>query len=217
MAATKNELDLAHAAIDVDFGAGDVGGVGGRKEGDHAGNFFGFAEALHGNAGQDVFGKFIDGFLGEASAAKDRSFDGAGCNGVHSNIPWEQRSRDGARERTDRAFSGGVDRAVVHTLSVDHAAIENDGAAIAKMRKSLLYGEEQALGVDVKHFVVERFGGLLERSKLGDAGVGEENVDLAEFLRDGCIKAIEIGEIRNIRLHGQNAVADDLDSFVESL
>src|SRR5260221_2451797 len=92
------ELNLAHAAVDVDFDASDIGGVGGRKESDSAGNFFRFAETLHRNAGEDVFGKFIDSFLGEAGAAKDGSFDGARCNGVHADIPREQRSRDGAGE-----------------------------------------------------------------------------------------------------------------------
>src|SRR6267142_5322599 len=97
------ELNLAHAAVDVDFDSGDVGSVAGGEEGDHAGDFFRFAETLHGNAGQDVFGKFVDSFLGEAGAAKDRSFDGAGSNGVHADIPWEQRSRDGAGEGANRA------------------------------------------------------------------------------------------------------------------
>src|ERR1700732_4899012 len=63
VAALARELDLAHAAVYVDFYAGDVGGVLRRQEGYRSGDFFGLSEALHGNFGNNFLGEFINRFL----------------------------------------------------------------------------------------------------------------------------------------------------------
>jgi hypothetical protein len=59
-----NDSDLSHAAVDVDFYAGDVGGVLRSQERDRGGHFFGLPEALHWNFGNDFLGEFINRFLG---------------------------------------------------------------------------------------------------------------------------------------------------------
>src|SRR5439155_13208487 len=48
-----------------------------------------------------------------------------------------------------------------------------------------------------------------------DAGVNEEDVDLAEFLRNRRIEAVEVGKFRDIGLNGKDTVADRLDCLVE--
>src|SRR5262249_21342205 len=53
-------------------------------------------------------------------------------------------------------------------------------------------------------------------TELGDAGVHEENVDLAELFDDRSVKAVNVGGLGDVGLHGQGAVADEVHRFVES-
>jgi len=59
------------------------------------------------------------------------------------------------------------------------------------------------------------FVGVLDGNEFCDAGVNEEDVDLAEFLRNRRIEAVEVGKFRDVGLNGKDSVADRLDCLVE--
>src|SRR6266480_3089698 len=62
--------DLAQAAVDVDFHAGDVGSVVGCEEGHGASDFFGCANALHRNVRHKILHHGVSGFLGQTEASE---------------------------------------------------------------------------------------------------------------------------------------------------
>ena len=58
-------------------------------------------------------------------------------------------------------------------------------------------------------------GDGVERGKLADAGIGEENVDAPEFRFHLGVERVEIGELRHVALHADRAMADRGDGRVE--
>jgi len=100
---------LSHPAVNVEFYAGDVGSIGRREEGNRAGDFFGFTEALQRNFGQYIFGKFIHLSFGEAYPIEDGCFDWAGRDGIDPNAAFDEFSGKRTREGTERSLGGGVD------------------------------------------------------------------------------------------------------------
>src|SRR5580765_8785724 len=83
------------------------------------------------------------------------------------------------------------------------------------MRQSLLNAVVGAFGVDVEYFVVVGFIGVFERLEFSDTGIDEQNVDFAEFVDDGGVKAIEVGEFGDISFCREDTVAKKLYSFVK--
>ena len=210
------DLDLPDAAVNVDFDSGDVRGVVGREKSNGAGNFFGPADALHGNVRQEMLQHGVSCFLGEIQASEDRSFDGTGSDGVDTDVAADEFRSQGAGKGAQRCLCRGINGRSSVAFDSCNTSIEDDGAAVIEVRERFLDGVIRAFGVDVENFVVVSFVGIFEWPEFGDACVHEKNVDLAEFLRDCGIKAIEIGEFRHVGLDRKNSVADILHCFVES-
>jgi hypothetical protein len=111
------------------------------------------------------------------------SFDRARIDRVDPNFPRTQLLRHDAGHRVDRAFRGGVDDRIRWIEIARHGADIDDAATlVAKELRRLLCRQQQALHVDVEMPVKVRFRDLLERQKIIDAGVVDQNVQPAERL-----------------------------------
>jgi hypothetical protein len=212
----RRALDLAHAAVDIDFDARDVGGVGGCEESDGAGDFFWPANALHRYVGHKMLHHGVCVFLGHTEASEDWSFDGAGSNRVDANVACDEFRSQRAREGSQSGFGSGIDGCRGIAFDSSDAGVQDDRAAIVEVWKGLLNAVVSALGVDIENFVVMGFVSVFDWLKFGDSRVDKEDVDLAEFLRDRRVEAIEIGEFGDVGFHCENVVAEELDGFIES-
>src|SRR3989449_593897 len=154
--------DLAQAAVDVDFDAGDVGSVVGCEEGHGASDFFGCADAFHRNVRHKILQHGVSGFLGQTEASEDRSFDRAWRDGINTNVAGDQFRGECAGERSQRSFRCRIDGSQGVAFDSRDAGIQNDGAAIVEVRKSLLNRVVGAFGIDIEDFVVMGFVGVFE-------------------------------------------------------
>ena len=102
-------LDLAHATVNVEFDASDVGSIGRSEEGDGGRHFFRTAEAFEGNGGEDILCELVHLFLGETDTVKDWRFNGTGSDGVDANAARYQFRGKRAGERAQRCFACRVD------------------------------------------------------------------------------------------------------------
>lgn len=80
--------------------------------------------------------------------------------------------------------------------------------------QELLDGEEGAFGVDVEDLVELLFGHLTEGDEIADAGVGEDDVDAAVFLRDVVMQLVEVCEFGDVADHSFHVLANGFDGFV---
>src|SRR6202007_1664746 len=79
----------------------------------------------------------------------------------------------------------------------------------------LLDREEHSLDVDVEHLVEVLLGDLSERGQGWDAGVGEQDVEVALLLLDGGKQPDEVREVLDVAWHAGDVLADLPDRFVE--
>src|SRR5690606_15271941 len=75
--------------------------------------------------------------------------DVAGADGVDPDAARSQVGAEGAGQVVDGGLGGGVDRGDRQAAVQRPGGVEDDRAAFAHQRKSLLHGEEHALEVDV--------------------------------------------------------------------
>src|ERR1700747_3432788 len=94
-------LQVNQAAVDEQFGAGGVGGIGGEIEG-CGGDFGGGASAAERNAGLGPLDKAILLSRCEAAFVEDWGDDRTGADGVDSDAARRQLLGDRAAERTQR-------------------------------------------------------------------------------------------------------------------
>src|SRR5258707_371904 len=127
------------------------GGEGGVGNGDCSRNFFGPADALHGNVRQELLQHGVSRFFGEIQASEDRSLDGAWRNRVDTNVAADEFRSQSTREGTQRSFGGGVDGRCGVTFDSGDAGVEDDGAAVVEVGKRFLNGVVSAFGVDVEN------------------------------------------------------------------
>ena len=84
-----------------------------------------------------------------------------------------------------------------------------------KSGSAFLHREDQTLDVAVKGFVEVFLGDGAQRGKFTAARIGEQNVDAALLLLDGGVKAVEVGEIRDVALHTGDVLSDFLHGGVQ--
>ena len=61
------------------------------------------------------------------------------------------------------------------------------------------------------------FGDGPKWNKVGNAGVGENNIDSPLHLRDGLVKSIEVSQFGNVSLNSRNVGADCLHGLIKLL
>src|SRR5882724_7006648 len=192
-------LEVDQAAVDEQFGAGGVGGIGGEVDG-CGGDFGGGAGTAERNAG---FGPLDEAVLlsrCKAAFVEDWGDDRTGTNGVDPYAARRQLLSNGAAERTQRRLGRAVDCAASQAaVRARHRSGQDDRAAVRNDRNGVLDQEECALDVDVELAVVKGLIDLRDRRELGDAGVDEQDVDAALFGLDLVDQDLGSGHVAGIR------------------
>ena len=82
---SPGNLDLAVAAVYIDFDARDVGGVLRGQECHHSRDFLWLSEPLHRDPRKHISRELIKGFLGQPGSAKDGRHNRPWCNRIHAD------------------------------------------------------------------------------------------------------------------------------------
>jgi hypothetical protein len=215
------ESNALHAggAIDADDLAVDPLAVLGSEEANNAGNVDGLADALHGRPG---LGVLVDLVVGELVSAGDVlaadlvvhvGLDAAGGDAVDGDLLVAGVNGHAAHESLDGALGAGVDGVLGHALGLaGDGAHQDDAAADGQVLVGLAGDEELATGVDAHDAVVLLLGDILEVTEGDNAGVGADDVELAEVLDgevhhlDGLVDVADVGLVGD----GVGAVLLDL-------
>jgi hypothetical protein len=142
----------------------------------------GFPSTPHRHAGQKARPELLLLLVSLQQAIKAWCVYRAGTDGVDADPALLQIYRPGARKRAHGCLGCVVDTKSANPLGCGHRGIQNDGAAAAailKQRKRLLHGEQKPFDVDAECFVEVSFGNFPQWGQFPNAGVGEQDVDVA--------------------------------------
>ena len=152
---------------------------------------------------------------GPSEAVENGGVDWTGADGVDSDLAVFQVDGPAASEGTHRSLGRAVDAEGVEALGGNDGGIEDDRPSIDQQRKRLLHGEEKTLDVGVESLVEMFFGDRPEGREFTAAGIGEDDIDVASLLLDGCVQAVEVGEFGHVALDSGDVLANRLDRLVE--
>ncbi|MGY3355704.1 hypothetical protein ACVWZK_002367 [Bradyrhizobium sp. GM0.4] len=211
--------------------AGDEGGFRTCEEHDASRDFLGAAEAL-----QRVL---LALGLGELAAVLrvHVSVDRAGLHHIHGDAAWAEVARCALGVTDHGGLGGDVVRKTRERGAIgEHRADGDDAAAFAHQLRSGADRSDHAMHVD-GILAGERFGvgiGVIDRTAARDAGIVDEDVEMAELLRDvvdelrhvlgrGLVRlegagidasGLQLGD-DGFRLFGRGNVADrDIRAFI---
>jgi hypothetical protein len=217
-------MNALHASgtVNADDLAVDPLAVLGSEEADDAGNVDGLADALHGRPGLCVL---VDLVVAELLSAGDVlaadlvvhvGLDAAGRDAVDGDLLVAGVDGHAAHKGLDGALGARVDGVLGHALGLaGDGAHEDDAAADRQVLVGLPGDEELAAGVDAHDAVVLLLGHVLHVAEGDDAGVGADNVELAEVL-DGLVHHLDgLGDVADVGLDGDGVAAHLLDLLDE--
>jgi hypothetical protein len=98
-------------------------------------------------------------------------------NGVDPDAAGAQRGGEVLHQGVDGALGRGISRQGAGRSAGDERGREDDRAALAQHRQQLLHQEVRRADVDGKQPVEVLERGVLDAGRLGDAGVGDEDVE----------------------------------------
>lgn len=99
----------------------------------------------------------------------------------------------GSGKRAHGRFGGVVQAQAFHAIAGADGCRQHDGSTVFEQRQQGLYGEENALHVDIEQAVIAGFAGLTDRVLFADAGIGEHHVERAIALLYPFSESIQIG------------------------
>src|SRR5260221_1088443 len=205
---------LAQAAAGADKLAGDPLGVARSQKGGDAGNVINLADAaergLRDSAGLEVGAD-------EACGVYAFGLDHAGGDGVDADLLRAKFVGEDASDGVDRALGSGVDRAVGRRQAADGGADVDDAGAFAQVLDGSLRGEQETEDVDVEDLVVVIFCEGFDGQELVDAGVVDQDVEVAEVL-DGCVdEALSLSGLGHVAMDGDGFATGGRDGGDHSI
>src|SRR5579863_4560971 len=197
----SSERSARESAIHNQFDRVDVRRIVRGKEKHSLGQIFCLAPTAKRNRGREEVGKFC-GFLlsrtGARPALPDGSLRRSRGHHVHANLARCKIGGDGSRHRYESAFRGSVGSHAWLTEIALHRSVEDDARVVVQQRSGGVDGEESAIqvGVDdvLKHCFVRRAG----RRAAANSGIGEDDVELAEFFVNICEEPLAVVRHGNV-------------------
>ncbi|HTU17436.1 MAG TPA: MauE/DoxX family redox-associated membrane protein, partial [Gemmataceae bacterium] len=162
---------LAHAAVDVEFDAGNIGRLLGGEEGHCVSDLLGLAYTLHGNLGNKASHHILRRLGRHPHFTEDWRLNRPRGDGVGTNSSGQQFRRQRPGQRPQRRFAGRVNAGRREALDACHRRSEDYRPAVFKQRQRLLYGEVCSLEVGVHHLIENRLRRLLDGGELGKASI----------------------------------------------
>ena len=124
---------------------------------------------------------------------------------------WARRAVQFSGNGVNRALRPGVHRTVWRRQAADHRADVDDAGAFTEVFHGSLRGEQETEDVHVEDLVVVLFGEGIDGEELLDAGVVDEDVEVAEVL-DGCVdEALSLSGLRDIATDGDGFATGGCD------
>ena len=194
--------------------AGDPAGVVGGEEDGGGGDVVGLAGAAERGFGDGIL---VEIGADEAGGVGAFGFDDAGVEGVDADALGAELEGEDAGDGVDRTLGGGVDRAGGRRDAADQRADVDDAAALAEVLGRGLGDEQEAEDVDVELLVEVLGGDGFEGAELVDAGVVDEDVELAVVLDGGVDDGLRVGGLGDVALDGDGFAAglgDGVDDVV---
>jgi len=152
------------------------------------------------------------GFLkirsGDAGGMKTFRLDHTGVQRIHPDPARPEFFRERTGDGIDRCFRGGVDGpAGLRAHGCDGTDVDDASAVRAEGFGCFLRDEEKAEHVEIELPMEVFLGHFGQRFKVKNPGVIDENIDAAEGGYGFGEKAIDIGFLRDVRLHGDGFAA----------
>jgi hypothetical protein len=94
------------------------------------------------------------------------------------------------------------------SLNRHHRAGEDYRGTFGKQRQRFLHGEQQAAHIRIERPIEMLLGDLSQRGEFVDPGIRRQHVDMPGLRFDGCVDAVEIGEVGGIALDRRGIAAD---------
>src|SRR4029079_3720122 len=139
----------------------------------------------------------------ETAGYRSFSYYHSRIDGIDADFSWTEFLCQCARDRIDCAFrrfidyrSGGSQRAGQRTN------IDNASAVGVEMLERFLSYEKHPEHIGIKHFVELLLGHSFQWHPFVNAGIVDQNVDLAQGLFCLSEKSFNVCLLRDIRLHG---------------
>ena len=153
----------------------------------------------------------------EAGGVGAFGFDDAGVEGVDANALGAELKREHAGDDVDRTLGGGVDGAAGRRDAADQRADVDDAAALGEVLDRGLRDQQEPENVDVELLVEVLGGDGFEGAELVDAGVVDQDVELAVGLDGGVDDGLRVGGLGDVAFDGYGFAAglgDGVDDFV---
>ena len=183
-----------HAAVNLDNLAGDVAGEVAGQESGHVGDVFHLSAAAQGN----LLDPFLANFVGQGGG--HGCFDEARGNGVGTDAAAAHLLGNALGQGDEAGLGGGVVAlSGVAMNAYDTGHVDDAAAALAHHDGRDGVDEvEGALEIDGDDGVPLLLGHAHHETVLGDAGVVDKNVDVAEVFVDFLHDGFRFGEVGGI-------------------
>mmetsp|Transcript_33654 Transcript_33654/g.107451 ORF Transcript_33654/g.107451 Transcript_33654/m.107451 type:complete len:264 (+) Transcript_33654:220-1011(+) len=201
-------LDLGEAAVDLEFGARDVGGVVGEEEEGDGGGLLGGAEAGEGDHGDEGVLHAL-GLVGlDARGVEEVRRGEARGDGVDADLPGSELLAHDADHGAEGALGRRVDRRPGSPHGVDRARVDADRPAVGDEGREAPRLQQGPLDVRVEHGVELRGRRRLDGLEVREAGVQEEAVHRRpQRLLDGRRQRLGVLGLPRVVLQGDEAQA----------
>src|SRR2546428_3228716 len=207
------------AAVDVEGLPGDVARARRREEHGQGGDVLGLVRAPERDRGVAPPLHLVDrdalrGGARPQILVRQRADGGARADGVHVDVVLGELERRQARHADDGALAAGVDRVrgAGEPLACDGGDVHDHAAAPGDhLARDALQAEEDALAVDPHDAVPVLFGEIHDVGAARDAGVVDEDIDLAEGVDGLADHPVDALEVADVGPEGQALAAERAD------
>lgn len=152
------------------------------------------------------------GHIAPCSMSEHVRLDTSGSDGIDAHLLAAHISRQGADESLDGVLATSIQRVVGWaTRCGGDGRHQDDGATDLTVLVGLLGDEELRAGVRVEHLVVALWRDFEEGGKVLSAGVGHDDINLAERLLALLEELDNLGDLANVGFDSDSVAAGGLD------
>jgi hypothetical protein len=138
----------------------------------------------------------------DASAVCAFGLNHTGIDCVDADLLWSQFPSQHSGDGIESSLGAGIDGGVGRCETADAGADVNDTAPFAQVFGRCLGSENRAQNIDVEHLVEAVFGDRLERRKLVNPGIVDQDIEASVLLDGGIDDALGVGGFGNVASHG---------------
>src|SRR6202167_3139834 len=196
----------------------DIRGLVRREEKHGLGNFFRLAPTALRNRRREELRQLSGIFCGSRGAGPalpNGSFDRAWRNNVHANVARCEVGGDGTRHRDETALGGCIRGDARLAEIVMYRPTKDDATVVVQQRRRCIHREESGIKGGVDYVLKNGLVARARRSPAGDAGIGEDNVELPEICGQGGEEPLAIFRTGDVSAVATRARSKFGNRFIE--